>query len=384
VIGTAIRDSARVQLIGGMFDLGVPKTAEATFEAQIPDMKQDWRIGAIVGPSGSGKTSLARAAFGKSLSGDRPWPARKAIVDCFGKIEVRKITAMLTAVGFSSPPAWIRPFATLSNGEQFRANLARALLTGGDLVVYDEFTSVVDRQVARIGSMAVAKSLRKQIIACRFVAVCCHYDILPWLQPDWTLDCSDYTLSRRRLRRPQIKLEISRCLPEAWSLFKRHHYLSAEMCTRAARCFLAIVAGTPVGFASIMPCPGLAGASRVSRIVVLPDWQGVGIGRAFSGWLGETYRRQGRRLYLRTSHAMMIRCLAGDTRWDLSAMMKYGSSLPIGDLSADGRRRGHQVSRRPGASFVYVGEESAEDSAPAALGLACQGLRQTEKQAKIP
>lgn len=80
-----IRDSARVQLIGGMFDLGVPEEAEATFEAEMPGMDEDWRIGAIVGPSGSGKSSIARAAFGKDLVGDAKWPRDKAIVDCFGK-----------------------------------------------------------------------------------------------------------------------------------------------------------------------------------------------------------------------------------------------------------------------------------------------------------
>ena len=142
VVSTAIRDSARVQLVGGMFDLGVPARAERTFETEVPDLKEAWRIGCIVGPSGSGKSTLARAAFGKALWIDPTWPAGRAIVDCFGDIEVRKVTSMLTAVGFSSPPAWIRPFSTLSNGEQFRANLARALIGSKDLLVYDEFTSL--------------------------------------------------------------------------------------------------------------------------------------------------------------------------------------------------------------------------------------------------
>jgi ABC-type protease/lipase transport system fused ATPase/permease subunit len=191
VVATAIADSARVQQIGGMFDLGLPPRVETTFEAKIPTLDEDWRIGAIVGPSGSGKTTLARQAFGRAYHVPPPWPARKAIIDCFGKADIRHITGMLTAVGFSSPPAWIRPFATLSNGEQFRANLARALLTGGEFVVYDEFSSVVDRQVAKVASAAVSKSIRKGIVAARFVAVCCHSDILPWLEPDWVLDTTN-------------------------------------------------------------------------------------------------------------------------------------------------------------------------------------------------
>lgn len=360
VVATEIADSPRVQLVGGMFDLGVPGRVETSFAAEIPGVDEDWRIGAIVGPSGSGKSSIARAAFGDALWQVPAWPRQKAIVDCFGDMEVRRITGMLTAVGFSSPPAWIRPFATLSNGEQFRANLARALLAGGDLVAYDEFTSVVDRTVAQVGSAAVAKSIRKNIVTCRFVAVSCHYDILPWLQPDWVLDTSDWTCKRVRLRRPKIRLAICRCLPEAWGPFKRHHYLSADLPTRSARCFIAIAAGQAVAFASILPCPGLVGASRISRVVVLPDWQGVGVGRAFCRGMGELYRVQGRRMYLRTSHAMMIRSLQGDPTWEVSAVHRYGSSEAAGELAIPvGRSRVHCVSRRPGVSFIYVGPVAA-------------------------
>ena len=353
VVSTAIRDSARVQLVGGMFDLGVPARAERVFEAQVPGLDEDWKIGCIVGPSGSGKSTLARAAFGEKVWREREWPTGRAIVDCFGDAEVKRITGMLTAVGFSSPPAWIRPFSTLSNGEQFRANLARALLGSRDLLVYDEFTSVVDRTVAQIGSAAVAKSLRKGIVPCRFVAVTCHYDVLPWLQPDWALDTSDMSLSRRSLRRPKIKLEISRCLPDAWGLFKVHHYLSADMPVRSARCFVAIHSSAgAIAFACIIPCIGLKGASRISRVVVLPDWQGVGVGRAFCRALGELYAEQGRTLYLRTSHAMMIRSLDRDPAWEVARVYRYGSEPEDPEFTP------HVVSRWPGVSFRFCGNRS--------------------------
>jgi GNAT superfamily N-acetyltransferase len=343
-----------------MFDLSIPPSIQSPFDAELPDLGDDWRIGAIVGPSGSGKSTLARAAFGTAVSRDRPWPARKAIVDCFDRLDVRAITSMLTAVGFSSPPAWIRPYATLSNGEQFRANLARALLVGGPLVVYDEYSSVVDRTVAQIGSAAVAKSIRKRLVACRFVAVSCHYDILPWLQPDWVLDTSDYSLRRRRLRRPPIRLEICRCLPDAWRIFRRHHYLSARLSSIAVRCFLGLVRARPVAFAAILPCPGLPRARRISRLVVLPDWQGVGIGRAFCGLLGATYADAGLRLHIRTSHAAMIACLRRDARWRVGAVYRYGSSPAGGERgeTVTCAPKAHHVSRRPGVSFVYEGASS--------------------------
>ena len=89
------------------------------------------------------------------------------------------------AVGFNTIPAWLRPYGVLSNGEKFRVDLARRLLEGGDLIAVDEFTSVVDRQVAKIGSHAVQKWARGK--GRQFVAATCHYDLEDWLQPDWVL-----------------------------------------------------------------------------------------------------------------------------------------------------------------------------------------------------
>jgi len=126
------------------------------------------------------------------------------------------------------------------------------------------------------------------------------------------------------------------------------------MCHRGARCFLGAVDGSPVAFAAILNCPGLTGANRISRIVVLPDWQGVGVGRAFVAAIGELYRGHGRAMHIRTSHQMMIRCLSGDARWRAGTLLRYGSSAPIGELAADSGHK-HKVSRRPGVSFRYLG-----------------------------
>ena len=135
-------------------------------------------------------------------------------------------------MGFSSPPSWVKPYHVLSNGEQFRCDLARALArcdsTAGGLVVFDEFTSVVDRNVARVVSAATAKALRGGRIAGRFVTVTCHYDVTEWLDPDWVIDMAASTFTRRCLPRPKIELAIFRCRRAAWRLFARHHYLSGR------------------------------------------------------------------------------------------------------------------------------------------------------------
>jgi ABC-type ATPase with predicted acetyltransferase domain len=69
-----------------------------------------------------------------------------------------------------------------------RTDIARALCLGQDLVVFDEWTSVVDREVAKIASYAVSKAIRRS--KKKFVAVTCHYDVIDWLEPDWVF-CTD-------------------------------------------------------------------------------------------------------------------------------------------------------------------------------------------------
>ena len=64
------------------------------------------------------------------------------------------------------------------------------------LTVFDEFTSVVDRNVAKVCSAAIAKGIRRGSIPCRFVAVTCHYDVAAWLEPDWIVDMSTCELTR--------------------------------------------------------------------------------------------------------------------------------------------------------------------------------------------
>lgn len=112
---------------------------------------------------------------------------------------VDEIEKMFYAVGFGSVPSWLKPYNVLSNGEKMRVELARAMLES-DFIVFDEFTSVVDRQVAQTASMAINKAVHR--MNKQFIAVTCHYDVLEWLQPDWVFDTNEmrcfFTISRDR------------------------------------------------------------------------------------------------------------------------------------------------------------------------------------------
>lgn len=176
-------DSYRVQSVVGAFDLADAKLDEH-FVGDIAIEGKEWNVGLIVGGSGTGKTTIAREIFGDCIYSGMPNNPANAVVDDMPQgVAIQDIERMFTSVGFASPPNWLRPYNVLSNGEKMRCDLAYALLSGGDLVVYDEFTSVVNRQVAKAASFAISKCVRRNNK--RFVAVSCHDDIIEWLQPDW-------------------------------------------------------------------------------------------------------------------------------------------------------------------------------------------------------
>ncbi len=340
-----VYDSFRVQQIAGMFDVPLKEKMSETFEVDLPGDDEPWQVGLIVGPSGSGKSSIAREAFATELYQATDWPDEKAVIDCFDDLSVRQVTELFTAVGFSSPPSWVKPYRVLSNGEQFRCDLARALSKGDrglrnsesdpssatsppsprPTVVFDEFTSVVDRNVAKVCSAAIAGAIRKGRVACRFVAVTCHYDVAEWLEADWVLDMATGTLTRRRLRRPPIKLEVYRTKLEAWQLFARHHYLTASLAPQA-ECYLTTWNGEPVAFCATMPVFLRRGRRRFTRVVTLPDYQGIGIGMKSLAAVASIHRERGHRVSLTSSHPSLIHHCRRSPLWKATSVKKTGQA----------------------------------------------------------
>jgi len=149
--------------------------------ANLPIEDTDWKIGLIVGPSGSGKTSIGGGIFNAPIHDlYAGWDNDKPIVDSIAPDgDFNQVTGALSAVGLGDVPAWLRPFNVLSNGEKFRAGLARLICERPERVVVDEFTSVIDRQIAKVGAAAFAKTWRRG--SGQIVLLSCHYDIMEWL-----------------------------------------------------------------------------------------------------------------------------------------------------------------------------------------------------------
>lgn len=355
--------TARVKQLAGMFDL--PPTAKQGLDitVDLPIDEKDWNIGLIVGPSGCGKSSVARQVFGDRVVQGFEWPADKSLLDGFPKaMKVAEITTLLSSVGFSSPPNWLVPYHVLSMGQQFRVTLARCLAEMPDLAVVDEFTSVVDRQVAKIGSAAVASAVRKS--GKRLVAVACHYDIEEWLQPDWKLDLETRHFAWRSLRRrPPIQVSVERADKSIWGVFARYHYLSADL-HPAAQCFVAKIDGRPAVFVAAIFNPHFAGGWwREHRTVCLPDYQGVGLGNRVSEAIAAAFVCNGHAYRSTTSNPAMIAHRYRSKLWRMirapGLISRPGRTSTIAATKA--------ATNRNTCGFAYVGP--ADESAAVMLGV---------------
>lgn len=166
------------------------------FTGSLPIEDWSWQIGVIVGRSGTGKTTIAKQNFPEEYIKGFEYGAQSILDDFPENLTVAEITQALCTVGFASPPDWLKPYAVLSMGERMRVDVARALVLAEKRVVFDEFTSVIDREVAKIASLAISKAVRKS--GKQFIAVTCHRDILDWLEPDWVFDTDVMAFDKKK------------------------------------------------------------------------------------------------------------------------------------------------------------------------------------------
>lgn len=346
-------------------------------DVELPIEGKEWQIGLIVGASGAGKTSVGRM-IAKRLGGGGDiydlyagWEHDKPIIDSIAPDgEFNTITAALSSVGLGDVPSWLRPFHVLSNGEKFRAGLARLVCERPDLAVVDEFTSVIDRQIAKIGAQALQKTWRRG--GGKLVLLSCHYDIIEWLQPDWCYDMNEARFFERDClrQRPPIKVEIYKVAGSVFPrLFKKHYYLDLPAPV-AAEYFIGVVDGEPVCHLAV--CPKFESKHyRATRLVTMPEWQGAGIATKFlaevcqmhldgEGRCGHHYTT-----VFHTSHPQLCMALRHSKKWRQVSAVLYGgnkkksqasiakSRIARGEKAMAGGYGGHF---RAVQGFEYIGQ----------------------------
>ncbi|MBK8157998.1 MAG: ABC transporter ATP-binding protein [Rhodospirillaceae bacterium] len=345
-------ESYRAARVKSLFNVESGATFDLDAELPIEDLA--WRLGVIVGPSGAGKSSLGQRLWGQDSVYTPDWPDAPIIDAVAPGAAFDDVTAALAAVGLGSVPTWLRPYRVLSNGERFRADLAR--LVAGDVtrVVVDEFSSVVDRQIARVGAMAFGKAWRRRPVG-QALLLSCHYDIIDWLQPDWVLDLKDGRFHARwRRRRPAIELEIRETDWRWWPHFEPHHYLKLPKMI-AARCYVAFVNDEPVAHVAFSTRPGMLEA-RACRLVVMPEWQGAGVGMRFLNAVCGRWRAGKNRFGLRmptlfhTSHPGLAAALRRDRSWTQVSAVLHGDNRERSKASI-ARSAVNFKSNAPGAGF---------------------------------
>lgn len=171
-----------------------------TFKGII-DLDFDWNVGLIVGNSGTGKSTIAKELFGDKCINEYEYN-NNAIIDNFGDKKIEDVIEILTKCGLASTTTWLKPYNVLSGGEKMRCDLARSILCGDELVVFDEFTSVVDRNIAKVSSYVVQKTIRKSNK--KFIAVGCHFDVEDWLMPDWIFNTNDMTFLKKKIQKDHL------------------------------------------------------------------------------------------------------------------------------------------------------------------------------------
>jgi len=308
-----------------------------------------YKLGVIVGPSGSGKSTclsqLSCNAARESISWDSMLPVISQISGSLPRAQ-----ELCKAVALSSMAAQ-RAFHELSDGEQHLAELAKRLGDADgrgtdDAVPLDEFTSTLDRALARRVCSSISEFIR-QSCKLRIIVATVHDDVAAWLDADWVLqaktgslsvplrsmqhgtacegtgtrtlrshlsqtDGSDEQQVKELLRPPVLRLAVrhlstnessKRVFHEA---FEEHHYMQGKL----PGMFSGVVArdeesGRLVAFhaISLFPASGNGGITMLeSRLVTLPEFQGFRVGPEMSEGIGELLLSAGKRLFSVTHH----------------------------------------------------------------------------------
>jgi energy-coupling factor transporter ATP-binding protein EcfA2 len=138
----------------------------------------------ICGRSGSGKSTLLKE-FGEYGFMSNTYDNSKAVISNFKN--PYEATHKLSAVGLNSIPVWCRPRNVLSIGEGFRADVALNL---NNYTIFDEFTSTIDRNVAKSTCNGIQKYIRKNGLH-NIVFCSCHKDYIPYVKPDIVVDLDE-------------------------------------------------------------------------------------------------------------------------------------------------------------------------------------------------
>lgn len=114
-----------------------------------------------------------------------------------------------------------------------------------------------------------------------------------------------HLVDKNKFDKANIQLYIQRVEASAWTEigFDKHHYLTSEL-NKSAKCFIFYWGSKIVGFCGVLNAPrkDLPESCSISRTVVLPDFQGLGIGAKMTNFIGGIFSNSGYIIYTKTAN----------------------------------------------------------------------------------
>lgn len=305
-------------------DINLEKKLKHKLEISA-DLKSPFNIGLILGASGSGKTTLAKQIYGENFDNQIKIDENLPIIEQFPKEwSYDECAEALNGIGLTSVPCWIRPVKTLSNGQKFRAEAVLKMHLQ-DNVIIDEWTSVVDRTVAKIMSHTVQKYARKNNK--QIILLSCHYDVIEWLKPDWIIDCNEQKFINNRgflwpERREKLQFDVRPCSRKSWSYFSKYHYLSEKLPGGRIFCFGLFHNDKQIGFQCLANYVPIRKNSvpiyHSNRTVIHPDYIGFGLGIKLVDASCEYLKKKEKcKIYVKFSSTPMLKSLIKNKKWKL-------------------------------------------------------------------
>lgn len=323
------------------------------------DITTPYSVGLIVGASGSGKSTLARQIWGDGFEKPLLDPSRPVIEQFPEDWSYDQCAAALSGMGLTAVPCWIRPAATLSNGQRARAEAALQLASpdDGKPIVIDEWTSVVDRTVAKAMSVCIVKHARRT--GRQIVLLSCHYDIIEWLAPDWVIDCNTQSYQdwrgHRWERQERLVFEIRPVERRTWAAFSRYHYLSERIPGGFGLCYGLFHGADQIGFQCFSNyTPDKPGKRRIlhsNRTVIHPDYCGFGLGIQLIDRTSELVAGAGYDVRAKFSSVPVFKAFKNNPNWKIESA-KYQTTVQVGGTML--RKSGFRVDVQT-YSFRWIG-----------------------------
>lgn len=303
ILKSKVNTEFRCQAAANSLDIDIEKKSIHHLKIDNINIPENWNIGLVYGNSGSGKTTMIKHLFGDDIF-DIKLDLEKPIINQLPEdMTYDECALMLNGIGLNSVPCWIRPLKTLSNGQKARAEAVFLMCQNKEIVFIDEWTSVVDRTVAKAMSVCLykyAKRNNKKIVLCS-----CHFDILEWLNPDWMIDCNkqEFQLPTSEdfffRKREKLKFTIKRIGKESWKYFSKYHYLNENLPGGKLFLYGLFCNNDQIGFQCYASyVPGRPEILHFNRTVVHPDYNGLGLGMKMINATSKILKKEFEKIYL--------------------------------------------------------------------------------------